>query len=46
MRKIAARRLTPGDELPAPGTVDPRDELAWLFGRLERADLPRLGPWQ
>jgi len=26
--------------------LDRRDELAWLFGRLERADLPVLGSWQ
>jgi maleylpyruvate isomerase len=46
MRAEAAARLVDGAELPAPGSVDPRDELAWLFGRLERADLPVLGPWQ
>jgi maleylpyruvate isomerase len=46
IRAEAAARLVDGAELPAPGAVDPRDELAWLFGRLERADLPVLGPWQ
>ena len=46
MRAEAAARLVDGAELPVPGAVDPRDELAWLFGRLERADLPVLGPWQ
>jgi len=46
MRADAALRLSIGDELPAPGRVDARDELAWLFGRLERDDLPVLGPWQ
>jgi len=24
---------------------DPRDELAWLYGRLRRSDLPVLPPW-
>ena len=46
MRAEAVARLVDGTELPAPGSVDPRDELAWLFVRLERADLPVLGPWQ
>ena len=46
MRAEAAARLIDGAELPAAGSVDPRDELAWLYGRLERADLPVLGPWQ
>ena len=46
MRAGAAVRLPVGDELPAPGQVDSRDELAWLFGRLVRDDLPELGPWQ
>ena len=46
LRAGAAARLSAGDELPTADRVDPRDELAWLFGRLERDDLPRLGPWQ
>ncbi|HEY5109547.1 MAG TPA: maleylpyruvate isomerase N-terminal domain-containing protein [Acidimicrobiales bacterium] len=46
MRDGAAARLTETDVSPAPGALDPRDELAWLYGRLERADLPILGPWQ
>ena len=46
MRAEAAARLADGAELPATGAIDPRDELAWLYGRLERADLPVLGPWQ
>jgi maleylpyruvate isomerase len=36
------------DELPSPIGVqfdDPRDELAWLYGRLRRDDLPQLPPW-
>ena len=46
MLESAPRRLAPGDALPAPGSVDPRTELAWLFGRLERTDLPVLSAWQ
>jgi len=46
MRDGAAARLASGDTLPAPGALDPRDELAWLYGRLGRNALPRLGPWQ
>jgi maleylpyruvate isomerase len=42
MRAGAPARLAPGDALPA---LDERDELAWLFGRLDRDDLPSLGPW-
>jgi maleylpyruvate isomerase len=36
-------------QLPPEGTTfqfeDPRDELAWLYGRLRRSDLPALPPW-
>ena len=45
MRAGAPGRLPAGTTLPAPGTLDARDELAWLYGRLDRVDLPRLGPW-
>jgi maleylpyruvate isomerase len=45
MRAGAADRLPAGEVLPAPGTLDPRDELAWLYGRLARADLPTLDTW-
>ena len=38
-------RLPPGAEAPAPGLLDERDELAWLYGRLDRPDLPPLGNW-
>ena len=44
----AGRRRGPaarGTGLPGPGTLDERDELAWLYGRLTRDDLPVLGPW-
>jgi maleylpyruvate isomerase len=37
------------DRLPSQpiglGFDDPRDELAWLYGRLRRDDLPQLPPW-
>jgi maleylpyruvate isomerase len=39
-------RLATGDVPPPPGAVDPRDELAWLYGRLARPDLPGPGPWR
>ncbi len=45
MRAGAASRLPAGAGLPDPGTLDERDELAWLYGRLTRDDLPVLGPW-
>ena len=45
LRPTAAGRLPSGAALPAPGTIDRRDELAWLYGRLHRADLPELEPW-
>jgi maleylpyruvate isomerase len=45
MRAGAAQRLPPGARLPDPGSLDGRDELAWLYGRLTRDDLPVLGPW-
>jgi maleylpyruvate isomerase len=28
-----------------PADLDERDELAWLYGRLSRPDLPHLGSW-
>ncbi|HEV3226660.1 MAG TPA: maleylpyruvate isomerase N-terminal domain-containing protein [Acidimicrobiales bacterium] len=34
-----------GDQVPAWTGLDDRDELAWLFGRLARPDLPVLAPW-
>ncbi len=45
MRAGAAARLPAGGALPPAGSLDERDELAWLYGRLARADLPDLGPW-
>jgi len=46
MRDGASARLREGAALPDPGTLDRRDELAWLYGRLSLPDLPVLGPWQ
>ncbi len=45
LRASAEPRLPGGAALPAPGTLDDRDELAWLYGRLQRRDLPELTPW-
>jgi maleylpyruvate isomerase len=38
-------RLPPGAEAPPPDALDERDELAWLYGRIDRPDLPPLGKW-
>jgi len=46
LRRGMGPRLPDGVAPPARGVLDRRDELAWLFGRLERADLPVLGSWQ
>jgi len=45
MRAGSGARVPEGQVPPPPGTLDERDELAWLYGRLTRADLPVLGPW-
>lgn len=45
LREGARGRLAAGVELPRPGVLDERDELAWLYGRLRRDDLPELAPW-
>ena len=45
LRAGVADRLPAGAALPPVGALDERDELAWLYGRLTRADLPVLGPW-
>ena len=34
-----------GDQVPADVELDERDELAWLYGRFAREDLPVLPPW-
>jgi maleylpyruvate isomerase len=45
LRASLSQRLTDGARPPADGTLDARDELAWLYGRLRRDDLPTLAPW-
>ena len=45
MRPGVAGRLGAGVAAPAPGGIDERDELAWLYGRLQRPELPELAPW-
>jgi maleylpyruvate isomerase len=45
LRGTVASRLPAGATLPAPGMLDDRDELAWLYGRLDRPELPALAPW-
>jgi maleylpyruvate isomerase len=45
LRTSLSVRLPDGARAPEPGTLDERDELAWLYGRLTRDDLPALAPW-
>ena len=45
LRADAVARLPAGAQLPQSGLLDDREELAWLYGRLERPDLPELGHW-
>lgn len=45
LRVDAGDRLPGGSRLPPEGTLDDREELAWLYGRLRRADLPDLAHW-
>jgi maleylpyruvate isomerase len=45
MRTTLPGRLPAGTPAPEPGRLDARAELAWLYGRLARPDLPALGPW-
>ena len=42
-REQIGAKLAAGVALPH--LDDPRDELAWLYGRLQRDDLPALPPW-
>jgi maleylpyruvate isomerase len=47
LRSSLPLRLPAGTEAPAEASfADDRDELAWLYGRLERPDLPTLLPWR
>jgi maleylpyruvate isomerase len=44
-RRRAAVRENLGIELPSTASFrDDREELAWLYGRVQRPDLPRLAP--
>jgi maleylpyruvate isomerase len=44
--RSSLHRRTPKSTLLLGSTfADDRDELAWLYGRLERPDLPELAPW-
>lgn len=45
LRPTVRGRLPAGAQPPAAGQLDERDELAWLYGRLARPDLPVLAPW-
>ncbi len=38
-------RLPAGAPAPGSGSLDERDELAWLYGRLQLDGLPVLAPW-
>jgi maleylpyruvate isomerase len=47
--EFVARRLPEmrayAQQQPVPGSLTSREELAWLYGRLHRADLPAVEPW-
>ncbi len=45
LRAGATGRLPAGAILPAPGTLERREELAWLYGRLRPPGVPDLAPW-
>ncbi|MHB8465753.1 MAG: maleylpyruvate isomerase N-terminal domain-containing protein [Acidimicrobiales bacterium] len=45
LRLSLPARLPAGAGLLAPDRLDERDELAWLYGRLRRDDLPSLRGW-
>jgi len=45
VRPGVAGRLPSGTAAPGPGAIDGRDELAWIYDRLRRADLPELASW-
>jgi maleylpyruvate isomerase len=45
LRSSLHDRVPAGAHLLGPVFADDRDELAWLYGRLERPDLPELDPW-
>jgi maleylpyruvate isomerase len=47
--EFVARRLPEmracAQQQPVPGSLTSREELAWLYGRLQRPDLPAVEPW-
>ena len=45
MRYGVSARLPDGAVMPDRASLDGHDELAWLFGRLRRDDLPELRHW-
>ena len=45
LRPTCAARLAEGTQAPPAGSLTPAEELAWLYGRLTRDDLPALAPW-
>jgi len=45
LRKTLRARLPEGAQPPGRNVLDGREELAWLYGRFHRADLPELRPW-
>ena len=45
LRLTMRARLPAGASPPAPGVLDARAELAWLYGRVQQPDLPVLRPW-
>jgi maleylpyruvate isomerase len=45
LRASLPERLRDGPGPSGRDSLDERDELAWLYGRLQRNDLPTLEPW-
>ncbi|MGO9344304.1 MAG: maleylpyruvate isomerase N-terminal domain-containing protein [Acidimicrobiales bacterium] len=45
LRAGLSARLPEGAVAPAEGVLEPREELAWLTGRLSRPGLPLLSAW-
>jgi maleylpyruvate isomerase len=45
LRSTVGERLPTGAALAPSAFDDPREELAWLYGRVRRPDLPALVPW-
>jgi len=45
LRATVKARLRAGARIPSMPFGDRREELAWLYGRVHRPDLPELAPW-